>query len=131
MRGHTPALELCASPDPGWGRRCRAPAFAKREVFAADAHRDVGVGRVARPGDGESRVFADLGQETFRRVKAGPRSTPSRGLRVNAAEQKRVFRTDGQDDVGVDGMARLAGGEWEGGAASRREPCSSVDALLV
>ena len=61
---HTPALEICAPPDPGWGHRCRAPAFTKREVFAADAHRDVGVGRVARPGDGEQEVCRPGGRDT-------------------------------------------------------------------
>lgn len=64
---------------------------------------------------GESRVFADLGVETSRRVKAGPaiRRARTRWL-VHAAERKRVFRTDGHDDARADGVARLAGGESRG-----------------
>jgi hypothetical protein len=73
--------------DPGWGRRYRAPAFAKRGVFAAYAHRDVGVGRVAIPGDGENEDAAATGDTTAfpsPRVRLGASGVIARGAAANS-----------------------------------------------
>jgi hypothetical protein len=79
---------------------------------------------------GELRVSWGSARETSRGVKAGPRTGPRRRVRVSAPEQEQGVRADRDDDIRADGVARPAGGEYEGSRADAAATCIGGSAVL-